>query len=125
MIKSDKKYLKMTNSDGEYDIIRPHMSSASNYGETSDIISSPTLSGSDLVKNPASGWISTIPLSASSNTLSKRSNRSKRAVTGNVFVKDYIKKLNLILELLAVEIELLLVRKHFLSHRQNISFQYY
>ena len=100
----------MTNGDGEFEIIRPHMSAASNYGGNNDIINSPTLSGSEIGKTSASGWINTMPLSASSNTLSKRSNRSKRAVTGNVFIKDYIKKRNLILELLAVEIELLLVR---------------
>lgn len=109
VIKSDKKYLMMTNGDGEFEIIRPHMSTSSNYGGTSDIISSPTLGGSDIGKTSASGRINTMPLSASSNTLSKRSSRSKRAVTGNIFIKDYIKKRNLILELLAVEIELLLV----------------
>ncbi|XP_033211468.1 phosphatidylinositol 4-kinase alpha isoform X3 [Belonocnema kinseyi] len=109
VIKSDKKYLMMTNGDGEFEIIRPHMSTSSNYGGTNDIISSPTLGSSDIGKTSASGRINTMPLSASSNTLSKRSNRSKRAVTGNIFIKDYIKKRNLILELLAVEIELLLV----------------
>jgi phosphatidylinositol 4-kinase len=49
---------------------------------------------------PATGWINTVPLSSSSNTLSKRSARSKRIVNADVFVKDYIKKRNLILELL-------------------------
>jgi phosphatidylinositol 4-kinase len=49
---------------------------------------------------PATGWINTVPLSSSSNTLSKRSARSKRIVNADVFVKDYMKKRNLILELL-------------------------
>lgn len=101
----------MTNGDGEFEIIRSHMGNTSNAGTTNELISSPTLSNSDLGKSSTSGWINTMPLSASNNTLSKRSNRSKRVVTGNFFVKDYIKKRNLILELLAVEIELLLVCK--------------
>jgi len=49
---------------------------------------------------PATGWINTVPLSSSSNTLSKQSARSKRVVNADEFVKDYIKKRNLILELL-------------------------
>lgn len=57
-------------------------------------------SSSDFSK-PTTGWINTVPLSASSNTLSKRSARSKRTINNaDVFVKDYIKKRNLILELL-------------------------
>jgi hypothetical protein len=49
---------------------------------------------------PATGWINTVPLSSSSNTLSKQSARSKRVVNADEFVKDYMKKRNLILELL-------------------------
>lgn len=109
IMKNDKKYLLMTNGDGEFEIIRSHMGTASTTGGANDLINSPTLSNSELGKSSTSGWINTIPLSASNNTLSKRSNRSKRIVTGNFFVKDYIRKRNLILELLAVEIELLLV----------------
>lgn len=60
--------------------------------------------GSDLPRpNSASGWINTVPLSASTNTLSKRSGRTKRhGNTGDLFVKDYIKKRNLILDLLVI-----------------------
>lgn len=58
--------------------------------------------GADLPRpSSASGWINTVPLSASTNTLSKRSARTKRQPnTGDLFVKDYIKKRNLILDLL-------------------------
>lgn len=49
---------------------------------------------------PATGWINTVPLSTSSATLSKRSSKSKRAPMADNFVKCYLKKRNLILELL-------------------------
>lgn len=53
------------------------------------------------------GWYNTIPHSTS--TLSKRSNRSKRHLyQKDSYDKDYMKKRNLILELLAVEIEYLI-----------------
>lgn len=57
---------------------------------------------SDLPRpNSASGWINTVPLSASTNTLTKRTGRAKRQPNqGDLFVKDYIKKRNLILDLL-------------------------
>lgn len=49
---------------------------------------------------PASGWINTVPLSTSTATLSKRSARSKRQPSTDGFVRGYMKKRNLILELL-------------------------
>lgn len=59
---------------------------------------------------PTSGWINTVPLSTSTATLSKRSAKSARKVPmADNFVKCYLKKRNLILELLAVEIEFLVV----------------
>lgn len=106
---SDKKYLMMTNGDGELDIVKPY--NGLSPGLQSDSVGSPT--GSEIGKPPSTGWINTVPLSASSNTIGKRSNRSKRVISANVIVKDYIKKRNLILELLAVEIEMLLVRVTF------------
>jgi hypothetical protein len=55
----------------------------------------------ELARGPASGWINTVPLSSSTNTLSKRSTRSKQVVPGVTgLVKDYIRKRNLILDLL-------------------------
>lgn len=50
-----------------------------------------------------SGWINTVPLSTSTNTLSKRSAKStntKRPQLADGFIKCYLKKRNLILELL-------------------------
>ena len=44
-----------------------------------------------------------VPLN-NTTTLSKRSTRSKRSANPDVFVKDYIKKRNLILSLLASEV---------------------
>lgn len=55
----------------------------------------------------ATGWINTVPLSNSSATLSKRSAKSvKRIPVADNFVKCYLKKRNLILELL-VRIQIL------------------
>lgn len=59
---------------------------------------------------PTSGWINTVPLSTSTATLSKRSAKSARKVPlSDNFAKCYLKKRNLILKLLAVEIEFLVV----------------
>ncbi|XP_063216675.1 phosphatidylinositol 4-kinase alpha isoform X2 [Bacillus rossius redtenbacheri] len=96
---SDKKYLKAS-IVGDMDIFGANASSSS--------VQSDARSSSSDFSRPASGWINTVPLSASSNTLSKRS-RNKRIADVDVFVKDYIKKRNLILELLAVEIEFLMI----------------
>lgn len=52
------------------------------------------------LNRPATGWINTVPLSTSTATLSKRSTKSKGAPLADNFVKCYIKKRNLILELL-------------------------
>ncbi|XP_031784727.1 phosphatidylinositol 4-kinase alpha isoform X2 [Nasonia vitripennis] len=87
---SEKKYLMMSNGEAELELLRQ-----------------PPIH--DSLGSSSSSAINTFPLSASSNTLSKRSNRSKRVVNATVYVKDYIRKRNLILELLAVEIEFLLV----------------
>ena len=64
------------------------------------------------------GWINTVPLSSNVSTISKRSSAFKglqynttKSKENNVFaecfLKDYIRKRNLILSLLAVEIEFL------------------
>ncbi|XP_011307555.1 phosphatidylinositol 4-kinase alpha isoform X2 [Fopius arisanus] len=103
---SDKKYLMMT-GEGDFEMLIEHQTSLVANDSISTINS--LAPSKDTMKQPASVWINTVPLSTSSNALGKRSNRSKRMMHGNVFVKDYIKKRNLILELLAVEIELLLV----------------
>ncbi|KAF7274503.1 hypothetical protein GWI33_012847 [Rhynchophorus ferrugineus] len=95
---SDKKYLKIS--------------------DVGDLGPSTPISGvqnNELVKptdfgRPTSGWINTVPLSTSTATLSKRSAKSTRkAPMADNFVKCYLKKRNLILELLAVEIDFLVV----------------
>jgi len=109
---SDKKYLMMTGADNEFEIV------TSQTYTTTMIVPSETIGSltatlaptpNDFSKSSSNMWISTMPMSTSTNTLSKRSNRSKRIINANILVKDYIKKRNLILELLAVEIEMLLV----------------
>lgn len=64
----------------------------------------------ELGPTPSRGWINTVPLSSSQNTLSKRSStaRSKRPVNADVYVKEYTKKRNLILELLVSFINLVI-----------------
>nr|CAD7260807.1 unnamed protein product [Timema shepardi] len=80
------------------------------YGQSSSFSSIHTdLRASGDFARPVTGWINTVPLSSSSTTLSKKSTRSKRIANVDIFVKDYIKKRNLILELLAVEIEFLVI----------------
>lgn len=109
---SDKKYLVMTGTESEFEMLTPQSCSTSGFGPSETISSLSTALGTtntEFSKTPTSVWINTVPMSTSSNTLGKRSNRSKRVMNANVFVKDYIKKRNLILELLAVEIEMLLV----------------
>lgn len=75
--------------------------------QTSDSIS---MAGSDVARSMSTGtggWYNTIPHSTS--TLSKRSVRSKRSpFNKDSYDKEYMKKRNLILELLAVEIEYLI-----------------
>ncbi|XP_034943088.1 phosphatidylinositol 4-kinase alpha [Chelonus insularis] len=104
---SDKKYLMMT-GEGDLEMLIEQQTNLVSI-EPATSMNSLAPSSRELVKQPASGWINTVPLSTSSNALGKRSNRSKRILHSNVLVKNYIKKRNLILELLAVEIELLLV----------------
>ncbi|XP_066584253.1 phosphatidylinositol 4-kinase alpha isoform X2 [Prorops nasuta] len=101
VMRSEKKYLMMSGTDGDFEMIPPQIC-------TSTLAPSDTSSTMEFSKGTIA-WINTVPLSTSTNTLSKRSNRSKRVVNSNVLVKDYIRKRNLILELLAVEIEMLLV----------------
>lgn len=116
---SDKKYLVMTGNESEFEILTPQSYSTGGFGPSETISSLSTALGttnSEFSKTPTSVWINTVPMSTSSNTLGKRSNRSKRVMNANVFVKDYIKKRNLILELLAVEIEMLLVSFNFILY---------
>ncbi|XP_018572269.1 phosphatidylinositol 4-kinase alpha isoform X2 [Anoplophora glabripennis] len=96
---SDKKYLKASDV-GDLDL-----------GPTAPFSSIPNneLAKPGEFNKSTSGWINTVPLSNSSATLSRRSAKSKRIPMADNFVKCYLKKRNLILELLAVEIEFLTV----------------
>lgn len=102
---SDKKYL-MASVIGDWDV----GGSSNDGGTTAGSIAGSLSITTELPRpNSATGWMNTVPLSASTNTLSKRAARTKRQQnTGDLFVKDYIRKRNLILDLLAVEIELLI-----------------
>nr|XP_023019758.1 phosphatidylinositol 4-kinase alpha [Leptinotarsa decemlineata] len=96
---SDKKYLKASDV-GDLDL-----------GPTTPLS---TINNNELAKpsdfnKPNTGWINTVPLSNSTATLSRRSAKSKRVPVADNFVKCYLKKRNLILELMAVEIEFLVV----------------
>lgn len=109
---SDKKYLVMTGNESELEMLTPQSCTTAGFGPSETIGSLNTTfsaTNNEFTKTSSNVWINTVPMSTSSNTLGKRSNRSKRVMNANVFVKDYIKKRNLILELLAVEIEMLLV----------------
>lgn len=103
---SEKKYLMMGSGESDFDVM---LEPQGGFNAIDAPLNSLTPTGRELMRQPAPGWINTVPLSTSSNALGKRSNRSKRMTHTNVFVKDYIKKRNLILGLLAEEIELLLV----------------
>ncbi|KAJ8666197.1 hypothetical protein QAD02_007859 [Eretmocerus hayati] len=109
---SEKKYLMFTTGDVDHEhpkiLQTPHLTVGLSPLES---ISSST--GNEIPKS--STWMYTTPNSASSYTLSKRSNRVKKASAGSTYIKDYIRKRNLILELLAVEIEFLLVRMSSIS----------
>lgn len=97
---SDKKYLRASHV-GDLDI-----TATTPPGNGTNEFSKPA----NEIAKPATGWINTVPLSASTATLSKRSAKStKRVPMADNFVKCYMKKRNLILELLAVEIEMMIV----------------
>ncbi|KAH8303925.1 hypothetical protein KR044_012424, partial [Drosophila immigrans] len=113
-MRSEKKHL-VTSEVGDYDITSASVSSTQmlavrNNPETASLISG----GADYARSMSTtgntgggGWYNTIPHSTS--TLSKRSNRSKRLqYQKDSYDKDYMKKRNLILELLAVELEFLI-----------------
>lgn len=105
-MRSEKKHL-ITSEVGDYDVhpSTPHTLSVHKVPQDSA-----SMAGSDVARSASSGtggWYNTIPHSTS--TLSKRSSRSKRSpYAKDAYDKDYMKKRNLILELLAVEIEFLI-----------------
>lgn len=117
---SDKKYL-MASVIGDFDVSGSVADQNLTGGDAKS--QSGIVAANDFPRpQTASGWINTVPLSSSTNTLTKRSNRSKRQTNnGDLFVKDYIKKRNLILDLLAVEIEFL-ITWHNPTSRPDLNF---
>ncbi|EDW82565.1 uncharacterized protein Dwil_GK25066 [Drosophila willistoni] len=116
-MRSEKKHL-VTSEVGDYDITNTSVSSTQMLGVKANPETASLISGGGVMDytrsmsatgnaTGASGWYNTIPHSTS--TLSKRSNRSKRLqYQKDSYDKDYMKKRNLILELLAVELEFLI-----------------
>ncbi|XP_037935498.1 phosphatidylinositol 4-kinase alpha isoform X1 [Teleopsis dalmanni] len=108
-MRSEKKHL-VTSEVGDYDIATANstqMLSVKQNPETASLISGGEVGRSMSATGTTGGWYNTIPHSTS--TLSKRSNRSKRLpYQKDSYDKDYMKKRNLILELLAVELEFLI-----------------
>lgn len=107
-MRSEKKHL-VTSEVGDYDIpasTPSQMLTVNKNPETASLISAGEMGRSSSIAGTG-GWYNTIPHSTS--TLSKRSNRSKRLpYHKDSYDKDYMKKRNLILELLAVELEFLI-----------------
>lgn len=108
---ADKKYLKTTMvSDLAADNV-----SQMNLG--ADFRGSMDFNTLNQARITPTGWINTVPMSSNVSTLSKRSsgfkgsqyakNKENNNFT-DCFLKDYIRKRNLILSLLAVEIEFLI-----------------
>ncbi|XP_059048933.1 phosphatidylinositol 4-kinase alpha [Achroia grisella] len=114
LLHSDKKYLK--NSDiGEFELMRGVSSQQSLYTSNSPTDNRSSVNSSDIGNRQTTGWINTVPMSTTTlssgagSIAGKRSNRSVKppVKSQDTFVKDYVKKRNLILELMAVEIEFL------------------
>lgn len=106
-MRSEKKHL-MTSEMSDYEL-QPSATSQNLTVVKSLNADSISMAGSDVARSTSSGaagWYNTIPHSTS--TLSKRAVRPKRGVGAkDSYDKDYMKKRNLILELLAVEIDFL------------------
>ncbi|XP_072934257.1 phosphatidylinositol 4-kinase alpha [Epargyreus clarus] len=113
LMHSDKKYLK-TSDIGEFEVMGPS-SQQSIYTSNSPTDNRSSVNSSDIGSRQTTGWINTVPMSTTTlssgagSIAGKRSNRSVKppAKSQDPFVKDYVKKRNLILELMAVEIEFL------------------
>ncbi|CAK1590125.1 unnamed protein product [Parnassius mnemosyne] len=112
LMHSDKKYLKSSDI-GEFD---NHPSSQQSiYTSNSPTDNRSSMNSSDIGSRQTTGWINTVPMSTTTlssgagSIAGKRSNRSVKPLIKpqDTFVKDYVRKRNLILELMAVEIELL------------------
>ncbi|XP_053617223.1 phosphatidylinositol 4-kinase alpha isoform X3 [Plodia interpunctella] len=113
LMHSDKKYLKSSDI-GEFELMGPS-SQQSIYTSNSPTDNRSSVNSSDIGSRQTTGWINTVPMSTTTlssgagSVAGKRSNRSVKppAKSQDTFVKDYVRKRNLILELMAVEIEFL------------------
>ncbi|XP_013774772.1 phosphatidylinositol 4-kinase alpha-like [Limulus polyphemus] len=103
---TDKKYLKANMMTDMWDTAT---SNSLVLGLSSELRGSMELSQS---RGAPTGWINTVPLSSNMSTISRRSSggrgSNRRDLNAEVFVKDYMRKRNLILGLLAAEIEFLI-----------------
>ncbi|KAJ0173228.1 hypothetical protein K1T71_011404 [Dendrolimus kikuchii] len=114
LMHSDKKYLKSSDIGGEFELMGPS-SQQSIYTSNSPIDNRSSVNSSDIGSRQTTGWINTVPMSTTTlssgagSIAGKRSNRSVKPPikSQDPFVKDYVRKRNLILELMAVEIEFL------------------
>lgn len=110
---ADRKYLKTVNV--------PDLNSADNISQSLHLNADQRSLSIDTNLNqsritPTGGWINTVPLSSNVSTISKRSSAFKGSHYKNkenngyldCFLKDYIRKRNLVLSLLAIEIEFLI-----------------
>ncbi|XP_064074423.1 phosphatidylinositol 4-kinase alpha isoform X1 [Vanessa tameamea] len=114
LMHSDKKYLKSSDIGADFELMNPS-SRQSLYASNSPTDHRSSVNSSDIGSRQTTGWINTVPMSTTTlssgagSIAGKRSNRSVKppAKSLDPFVKDYVKKRNLILELMAVEIEFL------------------
>lgn len=102
---TDKKYLRAT--------MMGDFSDTSGSQNLSLSLSSEWRSSTELSSSraPPTGWMNTMPLSSNMSTISRRSSggrSGRRENHSESFVKGYVKKRNLILGLLAVDIEFLI-----------------
>lgn len=108
---ADRKYLKSVNLP---DIIAfDNVSQSVNFNSDQKSLSIETNLNQNRIT--PTGWINTVPLSSNVSTISKRSSKgaqySKNKENNaflDCFLKDYIRKRNLVLSLLAIEIEYLI-----------------
>ncbi|CAG9559156.1 unnamed protein product [Danaus chrysippus] len=113
LMHSDKKYLKSSDIGADFEVMGPS-SQQSIYTSNSPTDNRSSVNSSDIGNRQTTGWINTVPMSTTTissgagSIAGKRSNRSvKPPKNQDPFVKDYVRKRNLILELMAVEIEFL------------------
>lgn len=120
---ADKKYLKASLLNDVVDGSRQQLSTLTTIN--SDLRGSMDLSQTRMTPT---GWINTVPLNSNMSMISKRSSGFKGsqstknkeyAAAADFFVKDYVRKRNLILGLLASEIELLITWHNPLSSQEN------